>query len=87
MIFTINEYTISVENCLMLERDVTVEQIKETIFSMKANKAPGPDGYTSDFFKVAWPVVGGDVVAASRNFFCVWMSSKRGQCYNTDLSP
>jgi hypothetical protein len=61
--------TISVENCLMLERDVTVEEIKETIFSMQANKAPGPDGYTSDFFKAAWPVVGGDVVAAIRNFF------------------
>jgi hypothetical protein len=36
---------------------------------MKSNKAPGPDGYTSDFFQAAWPVVGGDVVDAIRNFF------------------
>jgi hypothetical protein len=53
----------------LLGKEVTAEEIKRTIFSMKSNKAPGPDGYTADFFKAAWPVVGGDVVAAISSFF------------------
>jgi len=60
--------TISADKSLLLEKEVTAEEIKETIFSMKSNKAPGPDGHTADFFKAAWPVVGGDVFAISSFF-------------------
>ena len=44
-------------------------EINETIFSMPANKAPGPDGYPVEFFKPAWCVIGKDVVAAVQSFF------------------
>ncbi|KAL2248718.1 UNVERIFIED_CONTAM: hypothetical protein Sindi_2345500 [Sesamum indicum] len=33
------------------------------------DKAPGPDGYSSGFFKVAWPVVGEEVTRAVLDFF------------------
>ncbi|KAL2237611.1 UNVERIFIED_CONTAM: hypothetical protein Sindi_0952800, partial [Sesamum indicum] len=33
------------------------------------DKAPGPDGYSSGFFKAAWPVVGTEVTRAVLNFF------------------
>jgi hypothetical protein len=36
---------------------------------MKANKVPGPDGFSAEFFKAAWPDVGKEVVKAIKNFF------------------
>jgi hypothetical protein len=35
----------------MLEKEVTAEEIRTTLFYMEANKAPGPNGFSSDFFK------------------------------------
>jgi hypothetical protein len=39
------------------------------MFHMPANKAPGPDSYTSEFFKTSWSIVGEDVVNAVKGFF------------------
>ncbi|KAJ0434648.1 putative RNA-directed DNA polymerase [Helianthus annuus] len=50
-------------------REVTDEEIKKAIFSIAGNKAPGPDGYTSVFFKRAWNVVGDDMCRAVKAFF------------------
>ena len=36
---------------------VSLEEEKNSIFSIGGEKALGPDGYTSQFFKVAWPIV------------------------------
>ncbi|KAL2235616.1 UNVERIFIED_CONTAM: Transposon TX1 uncharacterized protein [Sesamum indicum] len=33
------------------------------------DKAPGPDGYSSGFYKAAWPVVGAEVTRAVLDFF------------------
>jgi len=43
---------------------VSNEDIRKVIFSIKNEKAPGPDGYSSLFFKQAWGVVGRDLCAA-----------------------
>lgn len=40
-----------------LNRSVSALEIKEAIFHMPADKAPGPDGYTSAFFQKFWPLV------------------------------
>ena len=50
-------------------RDVTDEEIKGAMFSIDGNKAPGPDGYTSVFFKKSWDIVGNDVCKAVKDFF------------------
>lgn len=34
----------------MLTKMVTEEEIQKTLFAMRNNKSPGPDGYTSEFF-------------------------------------
>lgn len=53
----------------MLMKDVTAEEIKTVIFKMARNKSPGPDGYTCEFYKTAWPIVGNEVVVAVTSFF------------------
>ncbi|KAG7533326.1 hypothetical protein ISN45_Aa08g009650 [Arabidopsis thaliana x Arabidopsis arenosa] len=52
-----------------LVQPIQLEEIKRTLFSMPLNKAPGPDGYTVEFFKAAWPVIGQDFVVAVQSFF------------------
>lgn len=53
----------------MLQALVLAGEIKEVIFSMPANKAPGPDDYPMEFYKASWQVVGKDFVTAEQSFF------------------
>lgn len=43
-------------------------EIKSIMFKLNANKAPGPDGLTSSFFKAAWDFVGDDVINSITQF-------------------
>jgi hypothetical protein len=63
---------ISGDKAAKLEMEVTAEEIKATFFHMPSNKAPGPDGYTAEFFKASWPIVREEVVAAIKGFFYFW---------------
>jgi len=47
----------------------SAEEIKALVFKLNPNKAPGPDGLTSGFFKAAWEVVGNEFVDVVRHFF------------------
>ncbi|KAL0294689.1 UNVERIFIED_CONTAM: putative mitochondrial protein [Sesamum calycinum] len=48
---------------------VTPAKVKTAVFQISDNKAPGPDGYTSCFFKKAWNIVGDLVCKAVMDFF------------------
>ncbi|GJY25818.1 RNA-directed DNA polymerase, eukaryota, reverse transcriptase zinc-binding domain protein [Tanacetum coccineum] len=50
-------------------RNVTRQEVKNALFSMGNDKAPGPDGYMAAFFKVSWDIVADDFVAAVCEFF------------------
>nr|GEX54718.1 hypothetical protein [Tanacetum cinerariifolium] len=50
-------------------RNVTNEEIKSVMFSIGDDRAPGPDGFTSAFFKKSWDIVGDDICKAVRDFF------------------
>lgn len=52
-----------------LEREVTNEEIRKVLFNMPSNKAPGPDCYTTKFFKESWEITGGDITVAIQSFF------------------
>lgn len=56
-------------DCAKLEREVTGEEIKDVLFKMARNKSPGPDGFTTEFFKGAWEIIVRDVVVAIQSFF------------------
>lgn len=57
------------EDCEKLEREVSKEKVKSALFKMPGDKFPGPDGFTSEFFKEACPVIGEDVTVAVQSFF------------------
>ncbi|XP_074306260.1 uncharacterized protein LOC141641499 [Silene latifolia] len=47
----------------LLLAPVTDREIKESIFSIPSIKSPGPDGFTSQFYKDTWDVVGDEGIA------------------------
>ncbi|KAG8379915.1 hypothetical protein BUALT_Bualt07G0139000 [Buddleja alternifolia] len=49
------------EESAWMVRPVEVLEIKEVLFEFPNDKAPGPDGFTSAFFKKAWPIIGPEV--------------------------
>ncbi|XP_026439688.1 uncharacterized protein LOC113338492 [Papaver somniferum] len=52
-----------------LIKDVSIDEIVLALSTIGLSKAPGPDGFSSHFFKVCWAIVGDDFVAAITNFF------------------
>ncbi|CAL9237898.1 unnamed protein product [Arabidopsis halleri] len=52
-----------------LQKEVSEEEIVSTVFSLPLNKCPGPDGYSVEFFRASWSVVGADVIKAVKEFF------------------
>ena len=50
-------------------RPVTGEEVKNALWSIHGVRAPGLDGFGSQFFKDCWHIVGKDVIAAMVDFF------------------
>lgn len=50
-------------------KQVTKEEIKNAMWSIGGDKAPSPDGHSSQFYKDNWAIVEEDVVEAIPNFF------------------
>ena len=44
-------------------------EIKNAVFSIHADKAPGPDGFSAGFFHTHWEFIGGDIVKEIQGFF------------------
>jgi len=52
-----------------LSRDVTAEEVRISVFSIGATRAPGPDGLAASFYQTYWDIVGPAVVEEVRHFF------------------
>ncbi|KAK4384715.1 Retrovirus-related Pol polyprotein from type-2 retrotransposable element R2DM [Sesamum angolense] len=48
---------------------VTYFQDLLAMFDIEEDKAPGPDGFSSGFYKAAWPIVGKEISKAIMDFF------------------
>ncbi|KAK4384581.1 Transposon TX1 uncharacterized protein [Sesamum angolense] len=57
------------EEASLLIRPITKDYVKTAVFDIEEDRAPRPDGYSSGFFKAAWPVVGEEITAAVMDFF------------------
>ncbi|GJT65052.1 RNA-directed DNA polymerase, eukaryota, reverse transcriptase zinc-binding domain protein [Tanacetum coccineum] len=54
---------------LELEHDVSDEEIKKAVWDCSSDKSSGPDGFTFEFFKKFWYLVGGDIIKVVKEFF------------------
>ncbi|GKV42033.1 hypothetical protein SLEP1_g49489 [Rubroshorea leprosula] len=52
------QFQLPAEMRSFLIQPVTEAEIKAVVFSSPSNKSLGPDGYTSEFYKTSWPVIG-----------------------------
>ncbi|KAL2246047.1 UNVERIFIED_CONTAM: hypothetical protein Sindi_2872900 [Sesamum indicum] len=62
-------HILSNEESTALLLPFTPADVKQAIFDIAEDKAPGPDGYSSGFFKAAWPIVGQEMTSAVMDFF------------------
>ncbi|CAN7118348.1 unnamed protein product [Brassica rapa subsp. narinosa] len=63
------KFECSAQDAAMLISEVSAEMIQKVLFSMAADKSPGPDGYNAEFFRATWAITGGDFVQAVQSFF------------------
>lgn len=61
--------SISDQHNRMLLEPVSDLEVKDAVFHMHPDKAPGPDGMTPTFFQKNWSVVGTEVTQMVRQFF------------------
>lgn len=60
---------LAADQMCLLSNPVSDAEIKSTIFSLAKGKAPGPDGFSAEFFKSNWEIVGPLVLEAVHDFF------------------
>lgn len=53
---------VSRDQNLALLRVITKDELEETINKMAKNKAPGPDGFTIEFYQANWSFMGNDLL-------------------------
>ena len=51
-----------------LLRIATEDEVREAMFMMHPEKAPGPDGMTALFFQHSWHIIKRDLVEMVNNF-------------------
>jgi hypothetical protein len=53
----------------ILSAPFTEKEVFEAIAQMKNNKAPGPDGFSAEFYKRCWNIIKGDLMPMFHDLF------------------
>jgi len=61
--------TLTFDEQNLLEGEITLKEASFVLKNMANNKSPGSDGFTAEFFKVFWKVLGGFVVRSLNEGF------------------
>ncbi|GJS02177.1 RNA-directed DNA polymerase, eukaryota [Tanacetum coccineum] len=60
---------LNTEQAAKMEGSISHDEIRNAVWSCGDNKSPGPDGFTFEFFRKFWNVIGPDFCAAVDWFF------------------
>jgi exonuclease III len=52
----------------ILTANFSESEVREAIFQMEHNKAPGPDGFPAEFYQVFWDVIKDDLLSLFKDF-------------------
>ncbi|CAA7018861.1 unnamed protein product [Microthlaspi erraticum] len=63
------ETRVTAQKNASLTRPVSGQEIKEAVYSIGPDKAPGIDGYTASFYRQFWEEIGPDVTLLINKFF------------------
>ncbi|GAA0146712.1 hypothetical protein LIER_06601 [Lithospermum erythrorhizon] len=69
MVSNVIDQRLTCDEVAMLNNHVTTQEIENVMLHMMG-KAPGPDGFTTEFYKGSWSIVKGIVIEAIKTFFC-----------------
>lgn len=64
-----DRFSCSLAQAALLSKIPTPEEITKVMFRLNPNKSPGPDGYTSGFYKATWSLIGPEIIKAITLFF------------------
>lgn len=56
------------EDNAALLRPISLEEVKEAVFLLDGDSAPGPDGFSGRFFQACWEVLSADFFLRRKNF-------------------
>ena len=59
---------ITTEQNQLLTRTIEMMELEEVVKQLKDNKAPGPDGFTTNFFHTCWDTIKEEVLAIVENY-------------------
>jgi hypothetical protein len=59
---------VSHEENELLVKAFTVDEVREAIFQMEHNKAPGPDGFPAEFYQACWEIIKDDLMELFQKF-------------------
>ncbi|XP_074293386.1 uncharacterized protein LOC141620407 [Silene latifolia] len=82
-----NSPTVDCQHWENMCRIPTEEEIKNVILSIPDEKSPGPDGFTSKFFKTSWSTIKDDLCEAVTDFFNSGQLLKHVNSTNLTLIP
>jgi hypothetical protein len=59
---------VTVDENIILVEDFTEDEVRKTVFQMEHNKAPGPDGFSAEFYQMFWDFIRQDLMALFHEF-------------------